>query len=43
MPVEIGSRYTDEQWTQKLMTLSEFIDNHIILEVYTYTYTDLCA
>lgn len=34
MPVEIGSRYTDGDWSQKLMTLSDFIDNHILCEVY---------
>ena len=33
VPVELGSRYTDSNWTQKLMTLSEFIDNHVILSV----------
>ena len=29
VPIELGSRYTDKEWTQKLMTLSEFITNHI--------------
>ena len=30
VPVEIGSRYTDDTWGQKLMTISDFIDDHII-------------
>jgi hypothetical protein len=30
VPVELGSRYTDEEWSQKLMTVSEFVDNHVI-------------
>jgi len=30
VPVEIGSRYTDDAWGQKLMTISDFIDNYII-------------
>lgn len=29
VPVEIGSRYTDEDWTQKLMTVNEFIDQYV--------------
>ena len=29
VPVEIGSRYTDESWTQKLMTINEFITGYI--------------
>ena len=33
VPVELGSRYTDNNWTQKLMTLNEFIDNHVTLNV----------
>ena len=31
--MEIGSRYTDKEWTQKLMTLSDFIDQHILQQV----------
>ena len=30
VPVEIGSRYTDESWTQKLMTINEFVSGYII-------------
>ncbi|XP_057717402.1 lysine-specific demethylase 8 isoform X2 [Corythoichthys intestinalis] len=30
VPVEVGSRYTDEEWSQKLMTLNEFIDRYIL-------------
>lgn len=29
VPVEVGSRYTDEEWSQALMTVSEFISKHI--------------
>ncbi|XP_061761296.1 lysine-specific demethylase 8 isoform X2 [Nerophis ophidion] len=29
VPVELGSRYTDEEWSQRLMTLSEFIDRYV--------------
>ena len=29
VPVELGSRYTEESWTQKLMTISELIDKYI--------------
>ena len=32
VPVELGSRYTDEEWSQKLMTVSEFIDNCILCQ-----------
>ena len=27
--MELGSRYTDHEWTQKLMTVSEFVDDHV--------------
>ena len=37
MPVELGSRYTDQDWSQKLMTLSDFIDDHVLHEVGFYT------
>ena len=29
VPVELGSRYTDDTWTQKLMTIGDFIDNYL--------------
>ena len=29
VPVELGLRYTDDTWTQKLMTVVDFIDNYI--------------
>ena len=29
VPVEIGSHYTDESWTQKLMTINEFVDGYV--------------
>ncbi|XP_065500671.1 bifunctional peptidase and arginyl-hydroxylase JMJD5 isoform X1 [Caloenas nicobarica] len=30
VPVELGGRYTDEEWSQKLMTVSDFIDRYIV-------------
>ncbi|XP_041673394.1 lysine-specific demethylase 8 [Cheilinus undulatus] len=30
VPVEVGSRYTDEEWSQSLLTVDEFIDRYII-------------
>lgn len=33
VPVEVGSRYTDEEWSQRLMTVSEFIGQYILNEV----------
>ena len=33
VPVEIGSRYTDEGWSQKLMTMADFIDSFVSPEV----------
>ena len=29
VPVELGLRYTDDSWTQKLMTVGDFIDSYI--------------
>nr|KAF6294810.1 lysine demethylase 8 [Pipistrellus kuhlii] len=33
VPVEVGSRYTDEEWSQRLMTVSEFIDSYVLNEI----------
>lgn len=33
VPVEVGSRYTDEAWSQALITVNEFIDRYIVGEV----------
>lgn len=33
VPVEVGSRYTDEDWSQTLLTLNEFIDKYIVNKV----------
>uniref|UniRef100_A0A3Q3XPN1 Lysine-specific demethylase 8 n=1 Tax=Mola mola TaxID=94237 RepID=A0A3Q3XPN1_MOLML len=33
VPVEVGSRYTDEEWSQTLLTLNEFIDRYILKTV----------
>lgn len=30
VPIEIGSKYTDDSWSQKLMTISEFIQKYIL-------------
>ncbi|XP_068123312.1 bifunctional peptidase and arginyl-hydroxylase JMJD5 isoform X2 [Hyperolius riggenbachi] len=30
VPVELGSRYTDAEWSQRLMTVNEFIDKYIL-------------
>lgn len=30
VPIEIGSHYTDEDWSQKLMTMKEFIKKHYL-------------
>ncbi|XP_077509305.1 lysine-specific demethylase 8-like [Amblyomma americanum] len=32
VPVELGSRYTDEEWSQKLMTLASFVRTYILKE-----------
>nr|XP_060642409.1 bifunctional peptidase and arginyl-hydroxylase JMJD5 [Anolis sagrei ordinatus] len=29
VPVELGSRYTDQEWSQALMTVGEFIDRYV--------------
>ncbi len=29
VPVELGKRYTDNSWTQSLMTVREFVNNHV--------------
>lgn len=30
IPIEIGSHYADENWSQKLMTLKEFIKSYYL-------------
>ncbi|XP_030434541.1 bifunctional peptidase and arginyl-hydroxylase JMJD5 isoform X4 [Gopherus evgoodei] len=30
VPVEVGSRYTDEEWSQTLMMVNDFIDQYIV-------------
>lgn len=32
VPIELGSKYTDDSWGQSLMTINDFIRNHIISE-----------
>jgi len=29
VPIELGKRYTDDNWTQKLMTIRDFIEKYI--------------
>lgn len=36
VPVELGSRYTDEEWSQTLMTVEEFINCYIENEVWAF-------
>lgn len=30
VPIEMGRKYTDHEWTQKLMTIEDFIKNHVL-------------
>jgi len=30
VPVELGSKYTDQQWSQKLMTINEFLEQYVL-------------
>lgn len=30
VPIEIGSKYTEDNWTQKLMTINNFIDTFVV-------------
>lgn len=30
VPIEIGSRYTDESWTQQLISFSEFLEKYVL-------------
>ena len=43
VPVEVGSRYTDEDWTQKLMLLSDFIEEFILQEVMIILFVSKCV
>lgn len=31
--MEVGSRYTDEEWSQTLLTVNDFIDRYITRKV----------
>lgn len=31
--MEVGSRYTDEEWSQTLLTLNDFMDRYILKKV----------
>lgn len=35
VPIEIGSSYTDDAWTQKIVTFNEFVNDYLIPEVPT--------
>lgn len=30
VPIEVGNHYADENWSQKLMTLKDFINKHYL-------------
>ena len=30
VPVEVGSKYTDDGWSQKLITINQFINDHVL-------------
>ena len=30
VPIELGSRYSDDDWTQKLMTIADFVNQHCL-------------
>jgi len=32
VPIELGSKYTDENWSQKLMTIEQFIEEFILID-----------
>lgn len=42
VPIELGSKYTDSEWTQKLMTLGEFMEQHVYSSSETTGYLAQC-
>jgi len=38
VPVELGSRYTDDDWSQQLMTINTFTDNYNPVSVFIEYY-----
>ena len=32
VPIELGSKYTDQNWSQQLMTIEEFIQSYVLNE-----------
>jgi [protein]-arginine 3-hydroxylase / protease len=40
VPIEVGSKYTDESWSQKLMTIEEFIHKFILTNADNSTKTN---
>jgi lysine-specific demethylase 8 len=36
--LEIGSKYTDESWSQKLMTIKEFVEQHFVEDIQSKGY-----
>ncbi|CAD5120326.1 unnamed protein product [Dimorphilus gyrociliatus] len=38
VPIEVGSKYTEEDWSQSLMTVGEFIDKYIVGDCQTVGY-----
>ena len=39
VPIELGSRYSDDDWTQKLMTIADFVQQYCMQRVGTETTT----
>lgn len=33
VPIELGSRYSDDDWTQKLMTIADFVNQYCLKRV----------
>ncbi|XP_075549257.1 lysine-specific demethylase 8-like isoform X4 [Dermacentor variabilis] len=42
VPVELGSKYTDEDWSQELMTLASFVCTYILKEKIPELRDDIC-
>lgn len=37
VPIELGSRYSDDDWTQKLMTITDFVKQYCLQRVCSST------
>uniref|UniRef100_A0A8D9E4Q0 Lysine-specific demethylase 8 n=1 Tax=Cacopsylla melanoneura TaxID=428564 RepID=A0A8D9E4Q0_9HEMI len=36
VPIELGKKYTDEDWSQRLMSLNQFLDQHMTEDSHAY-------